>query len=857
MVPPDDPSDLGVNETATTTAAPKQDAPPPPSPAAGTDVTLNAQEITGKTNVAGTINETHNYNEGSNKIAETIQGDFSVTIQEIGGYFNGGEGFSRTVIRSFAFNDLWRIREEEREELGGLFVADSAEIERLRCLLVEKRVLVLSGEAGLGKRATAIYLSGLVASCAAGEDVPANGDADGARAKTRETFVIPPLERHLKIDLNSDVLGNRFVIFRNAFDRRNPDLLGFFAQLDPSSLVRYADHLKRLNSYLVFTITPSEASHFQQSLTDCDLRYELKHPSDGLLSEGLEHKLAHLAREPKVSAERLRQLQEPEQQQLLIARLRTMPRIARFVDNYTRDSGAAEARVDLGEAIRRFEDISYWFQHNLPGDFEAWCFALSLGLAHCLGESQGVSWIDFEYLRRAVRQCLRRDPELFPPVSGLIPQPFVEPSEKAPTLMDDFYLEKSRARILKDPGGLIDLVRFNEESYSPKLWEILLKHHRRILTILLPCLRAIAEDHGGEHDPRQRALCAQIIGRIGEIDPERITLGLMNRWINSEVVRHRAAIGTLYQGVLASKDERYRRYFLKLLDSLTATGAAGVSPADEKNRTLTSIAVYSQVGSYDLSLAMKGLEGIARAKLVPVMRDVQSIGRLIERTQKKFAEKLSDEEALTLLLYQEVFRDLAERLYNQQASTFVGVQYALCALALSTDPISVFRELRQWIESSDQATGVLVALMFLIKDGIAATLGSRQVEVADDDPDSAELKVCNPIIVALTLGQESVLEMARFLTTVYESFTATFILPKDFAWFLRESFLLHLERWVEEALPIESCRAAMVNLFAELMRIHGGVLFELIYQLLNKPKFHQVNPDSKKAFVDAVLWQRR
>jgi hypothetical protein len=854
MVLPEDPIDPGVSETTKTTVTPLGGATSASGhsessqSAGGAGVVSNVQKLEGDVKVAQEINETRN------QLAENVKGDFKLEIENLTYLLGDGQGFSRTVTRTFTFKEDRRITEKEREELSSLFVADSGEIERLRCLLVEKRVLVLSGEAELGKRATAIYLSGLIASCAVGEDVSDNDDTDGAKA--RETYVIPPLERHLRIDLHSDILANRFAIFRNAFDRGNPDLLGFFAQLDPSSLGRYADHLKKINSYLIFTITPSEASHLRPSLADCDLRHELQHLNDELLLKGLEQKLARLAQEPRVSAERLKQLQEPEQQRFLIARLRTMPRIIRFVDKYTRESGAADARVELGEAIRRFEDIPYWFQHNFTSDFEAWCFALSLGLAHCLGESQGVSWIDFECLRRAVRHCLRRDPELFPPVSGISPQLLVEPSEKAPTLIDDVYLEKSRARILKDPSGLTDLIRFNEESYSPKLWEILLKHHRRILTMLLPCLRAIAEDHSGEYDPRQRALCAQIIGRIGEIDPDRITFGQMTRWLSSDNVRHRAAIGTLYQGIFASEDERYHRYFLKLLDTLAATDTTGVSTPEEKKHILTAIAVYAQIGHYDLSLAMKGLEGIARARLVPVMREVQNIGRFIERTQKKFAERLSAEETLTLLVYQEMFRDLAERLFNQQAGTFVGVQYALCSLALSTDPTSVFRELRQWIESSDQATGVLVALMFLIKDGIAATLGSRQVEMSDDESAAAELKTCNPMLAALTFGQEGVLEMARFLTTVYESFTATFILPKEFAWYLRESFLLHLERWVDESLPIESCRTGMVNLFAELMRIHGGILFEPIYQLLHKPEFNKGDSDSKKSFVDEVLWAR-
>jgi hypothetical protein len=269
------------------------------------------------------------------------------------------------------------------------------------------------------------------------------------------------------------------------------------------------------------------------------------------------------------------------------------------------------------------------------------------------------------------------------------------------------------------------------------------------------------------------------------------------------------------------------------------------------------MAVYSRIGAYDLPLAMKGLKNIAADRLVPIMKDVQRIGRLMESTKNKFAQQTSAGEALGLLVFHEMLSDLTKRLYNQEATAFVGVQYALSSLCLSVHPISVLRELRIWIESSNQATGALVALMFLIKDGIASTLESMQVEVSGSNSRFEERKSCNPIVAALTSGQESVVEMARFLVTIFEAFSVTFFLPKQFQDYLRKSYLAHLTTWIEEALPVESCRQAMEELMKELMRIHKRVLYKPIDNLLSSSAFLKREPDLKKAFVNAVLWPTR
>ncbi|MFZ0749236.1 MAG: hypothetical protein WAM70_07740, partial [Pyrinomonadaceae bacterium] len=536
--------------------------------------------------------------------------------------------------------------------------------------------------------------------------------------------------------------------------------------------------------------------------------------------------------------------------------LKTMPRIVRFVESYLRFDSTIAIGADLDDAIRQFEDITYWFQHELSADFDAWCFTLALGLTQYSADSEGVPWIDFEYLHREVARCLKRDPALFPSRRNLTDQTSSELAEITPHLTDDSYLEKCRAKVIKDPNGLADLVGFCEKSYARKLWEILLKHHRRVLTILLPRLCEMAEDHSAGDDTRQRETCARIIGRIGQMDPDRVTLSVMNRWISSDDVRHRAIIGALYQGILTSDNDRYRTYFLEILASLSSTDP-NQDQDEQKDRLLTSIAVYSKIGTYKLSLAMKGLERIADDKLAPIMEDVQRIGRLMERTKSEFAQQRSARDVIGLLIFQEMLRDLAERLYAEQGSTFVGVQYALSSLCLTTDPIAVFKELRLWIESSSQATGALVALMFLIQDGIASTLESIQIEVADGGTNVEERKSCNPITATLTSGREAVIEMARFLVTIFEAFSVTFFLPKQLQDYLRESFLSHLTIWIEEALPIKICRESMEHLFIELMRIHNKRLSKPIDDLFNSRSFLKHEPELKKAFVNAVLWPPR
>ncbi len=772
--------------------------------------------------------------------------------------------------RAFKFqDDAYSVHEEDQDLIASLFVADQAHVADLQDRLSKKRVLVVSGESGIGKRTLAIYLASLIAA------------ADFENGYERpQTYLVDPLDRHVNVQITKmldgkEVPHDTFLILRDACQRGNPDLQNFVSQLNRFNLAEYSDKLRHNNSYLVLTLTTADFERLKLNLAEGDFQYRLNNLNRELLAAGLEKKLTHLEQGLETAGKHLEVMRG--KQNYLIDSLKNMPRLAGFIDYYAMASAANGEPLDLDEALRRFDDVGYWFKKNLSKDFEEWSFTLSLGLAHCLGDTQDVSWFGFEYLRRSVFAWLKGDEQLFPEEpeqnktngSGL--------KERKLRLLDDEYLDACRAEIVKDNNSLSDLIVFRSRNYPGRLWEVMLQHYRSILSLLLPHLLETAENGGPRNDVAHRVLCARLIGRIGEIDPDRITRELMDRWMASDEITHQALMGALYEGILASKSERYRTSFLDRLKGLTNSQSKDeveeesgnsndvvvlVEEAEEsedkkaeKKLMLALTAVYAQIGDQHFELSMRGLERIAENKLVRVIEDFQRLGRLIERTQNAFQQRLSREEAEEVLpIFQEMVTDVIERLFNPQRYTFAGVQFAFWSLCLSKDPISVFAELRRWIKTSNQATGALVALMFLSDEGIATHLESQKVEIESGETGSSQRHWCNEILASLRSDQAT-RELALFLVTLYESFTVPFVIPSGLMQVLQESLVLRLKIWAEEALTIETCRHATVKLFVELMRVHQGKLFDLVYRLLHDKKFGKKHPELKKSFVDAVLWQ--
>src|ERR1700752_734698 len=176
--------------------------------------------------------------------------EFTDALDKVKPYnFPGSSARNRSY---FKFDDIWRIREERQAEIAELFIADQSEIDCLRTLINQKRILILTGELRLGKRTTAIYLAHSIMKPAA-----ALADEQDAQPKPLEIWVVPAMNCNVVINVaeiykNGEAPASRFVIFEDAFSAGNEDLKGFLRQFNESSLKEFANQLTAPNSYLVF-----------------------------------------------------------------------------------------------------------------------------------------------------------------------------------------------------------------------------------------------------------------------------------------------------------------------------------------------------------------------------------------------------------------------------------------------------------------------------------------------------------------------------------------------------------------------------------------------------------------------------
>jgi hypothetical protein len=715
---------------------------------------------------------------------------------------------ARSAVRRFSCSEVEPVPPEwERESALGFRGAD-AEVDALLKHLEERRVLVLTAERGAGKVRAALYL--------------------GWHLRQRErctegTLLVESLDRKVRVDVRHLAardrdLRNRLVIFPNAFSRADPEVGRLFETTDRSGWQALGEQLRARGAYVVFTTDPADAGSPEGLAAHGVHRQLSPHPPD-LLADELERKLEMLAGAGGADPELLAALREGRE--WMLGTFRYAPQVFEFVDQYV-EMGVAG--LELGEAWHRMRNADGRILQDLDGDFEGWSFAFTLALAQCGGEAGGVAWVDVDRLHRHVRQWLRRDLNL-----RYADAPGADVDADAAA---DTRLEFSDTRLLKRAHAVVDegspsyTVRFGDGAQPDGMWAAMFRRHRRALLTVVPGLRALAE-RGDEELRTLRVLAARILGRIGEMDGDRITLPLMDRWALSGSQLGRASLGALMDGVLASRVERYRDECLRHLQALQRA----VSPGEDPDAHLPAvIAAWSWVGDHDLPLAMRELGAIVRERLAPMVADMQEIQRLLGQVECVAGRKPSAQGAVLLLSCHAVLNDVVEHVYADHGGAFLAVQFSVESLCATGSPVPVFTELRKWIVEGGWTTGAVVALMFLKPRGIAEQLKESPAEVGTTAP-------CNPLVACLAKGETEVRQTSRFLGEMYESLRTPFATSPHLQRYCLESLQAHLADWVRDALPVPEHAAAMRSLFEALARTHDGVLREPLLSLLAGPEF--------------------
>jgi hypothetical protein len=773
--------------------------PPPPMPSTAGAPEPSPPEPSGGDGASGTVQK-------SNIRDTTVGRDLSVD-NSIHNYLATQR---RAAPRQLSFSEGREVTEAEEKRAEEHFVGMEEEVEALVRRLEESRVLLLSAETGARKATAATHLA--------------------LRLRTRDpgarkAFLFDPLDRHVRVDfraipMKDDEFKDRVVIFRYALSRGNLDLAHAFGSTDRAGWTHLADRLRERNSYLVFTATPDEIEPFRNAHALEDVRHALAPHPRKMLDERLDGFLTALRQQGGAavveSLDAIGEFRERLLQQFSFA-----PQLTDFVHFFVR----------LGEPALGFDEVHALFQnthkrllHELDDDFDGWSFGFTLALAQCTPDAHGVPWVDFDRLRRHLRRWLQRDMQLAG--GSREGDEDLEPSEVRLELSDDTLLTRSRARVEKDPTSLADVVRFCDGRPPQGLWWVLLEHHRRVLTAIVPRLRELAEQ------PEQTGislsvLAAQIIGRIGEIDYERVVVPMADRWASLAGGRFRGLVGAMFDGVLASDDSRLHA---RCHQHLRAMHAASGGTRFGQDRVESAVAAYAWVGCYDLGLTMRELYGVVDVELVRMIEDDPRMTRLTARARHEFEQAVARGIHNTKDAVRDAMRNLIDQVYAGRGGIYYGVHLTLVSLFATHGVAPVLKELRNWIRRGGANMGMVVALMFLDEDGIADQLHEEWVKLPREE--SLFSATCGLFVQGLANGDEAVHQAAALLGDLNDSVTASRAADSLMRGYFRERLETHLVQWAREAAPFSALAGPVRGLVEQLSRTHQGRMRELIVHLV-------------------------
>jgi hypothetical protein len=710
----------------------------------------------------------------------------------------------------FSVGSASEITPDDAEMLDAVFVANEKLIGDLVNDLEKHRVLLLAGERGMGKETMAVYLSTVVA----------------RRGKLgTNALKVEPLARIVHIDVeqvaaNAGDFGSRATIFVDVFARHNRRLEDFFDSTARVGWEGLAATLRANSAFLIFTTEIHDVDKFRQlgSCLTCRAVPPLTHD---LVIRGTDRHIEWLEKKKLASADHLRAVVSHRDR--LIDELSSLQRVARFLEFFP------TGEPDLEAALRLFNDVGgLWFGQDLAADADAWCFALTLALAGSAHDANGVGWYEFEIIRRAITDHVKSDTELFPRRRRSESQQEQELTEHTTgqSLSDDLLLTRCRAEIGRDSSRLGDAVRFRDDTYASRIWRHAVTHNRRVLTLLVPALRTLAEGSG---DYGVRALAAQMIGRIGELDPFSISIPIVrHEWPRNE--RHRPLVGSLLQGMRASDDERYKQSAMSAIDALTADRPGDVRA--ESEGILTAISAYSQLGQENPDDAMERLGTIAVEKLAPVMDDLNEIGRVVDIVDRSLARTSSKQTAEDLLNQRFRLAQFAKA-RSRRAAAIMAMAQAVVYLCLIGDSVQILRAMRAWISKGKLPGGTLVALLFLVRGGIAEDLDNVAANMRSLNGGNA----ISPIVFSLANGRDAIEHFSAFLADVYSSINAAYSLPGALQQDLRDSLDECLTRWARSSAGVPAHRDVVADLFVALTNIRNGVLRDDIYALFGSSTF--------------------
>jgi hypothetical protein len=679
-------------------------------------------------------------------------------------------------------------------------VADATAVEEMIGRLEGRRFLIVAGEPRLGKTSFAILLA----------------DRLLGRHQLAEAMICRHrLEPDLQVPIaeltgKDEAFGARVLILEDALAAGNSDLLRFLRGLDSLALEAVVRDLQRSRSFVILT---SNAQLLEERLSQRLARLGVLAHLEALPSERLaEHLRRRAERLPwvitggdgEIGCVRAFLAEHGGE---IVARLRTPPRIEDFL--MERLASLVRGELPLEAALSRVDDLAPWLLNELPEDFVAWGYVLTLTLCGAPPRSGTIPWLPFETLRKRLTCRLRRE---------------LATDDKERSVReicrDEALLATASAQV-QPPGSFRSgAVRFEDPARAALLWEILLKSGRTLLGLLLPLFFELLES---PQDGLQ-AIAAQVLGRIGELDRENITLALLAKQLGmaTRELNHCEIIGDVLQGALGSADTSYREFAIGVIERAASgrqPAEAGPEPAAlAAVQTVAAILSLHQVARADPAVSLRVLRGAAESWLVEPLQDLGALTQRLMKAERYFrAQEAAGWKGRPRQRLQDLAMNSVPSLFRgQKFQVFVALKLTLADLCTPERLSRVLTDLLDWRMGTEvNPLGALAALFFLELDGIADHLTGDPEPAENGDGTSSGPTFGGALLQWLSPPvTEEVEILARYLSAVHRQIA---FYPGLLRHALRQRWLALLGDWLETAAVTDRVRPLVVDLVSRLL----------------------------------------
>lgn len=608
------------------------------------------------------------------------------------------------------------------------------------------------------------------------------------------------------------------LVFEDLLEEASGDLRSFFRRLDAQRLAALSAALHDANSYLLISADPTCLAENAKRLDGLGVRCAIEAPDEDLLVRILYRRLNRWQGDPERSAWWAAAEELLEDRAIwLAARLRTLPRAVFFVDHLL--VGVVRDDVELVKAIDSLEDVESWLLTDLPEKKTHWSFVLALVLASTDSRERWVPWSLFHRLWRAVEDRLSTE------------QRWWKDDEERPLdrmKVDDHFLRITRAEVRTRAFPAGQAVRFVARETVDGLWRVLTGPGRAVLAILQP----LVTEWMAAEDVDARELGARMLGRFGELEPERLVRAQIERQLSEDQGDER--IASIVVGALSTGNPAYVDHCFELVRSAAAD--RDVSREPRKLRKMRALRALAWIGAADPERVLKIVEDLLTTRLEALDRPLASASRKIEKKQGRqlVAEEKQRPDGRGSEWWLLPWLDyglLSEDAEDARGLLF-GCRFILVGLVFGGHATRVFGALTSWLERDEPAVTPWITLTSLRKGGVLEAVERFPASLSWHDPESdgERSETCSRILIAVE-GAEDVKTLAQFLEVSYARCSD---LPPTLRVAMRRLIVETLTAWLAQGTVVPPIRDEARAIFRCLLAGPEASLREEVFELLRR-----------------------